>query len=346
MSMETVDVRGVAGEPQKKEQRGIKRKTDQSSGHVPRAAKGLKRPNRSLAFQASSDHKDGSDRLSTTSTPSALENRIHIINLIIRRNKNQHRNQPFFKCLCLLRRSLLRLNLVTSRLSDLSRTTISSKTSEQVRHTFEIEARLRSQREVLDEHIREVLAPQCYVTFSGLVADSQFGNLGVVLVAFLSELVCSPEGVGPMRAIQDDESSLNKADSEEETTKSWTPDWSRSLIVTSTRATGEDQGEIVERVYDRDVSSKERSVISGTANAEPEFARSLVVKTERGEDQNVQSRARTTTREPIEKPSNLKQLSGMEGTKISKSDPADSLRLKAKKKQRKNAIDDLFSGLL
>lgn len=345
--MEKFDVRGLPGELKKEEQRGLKRKLNQSSGCARQGSKGLRRPKHPLSFQVSSDQKDGSDRLSTTTGASALENRIHLLNLIIRRNKNQHRSQSFFKHLCLLRSSLTRLLAVSSRLADLSRAATVARLSEQIRHNFEIEASLRSQKEFIEQHIREVLVPKCYVSFSGLVADSQFGNLGVVLVALLSEIVCGSDGVGQMKEIHDAEerrsSKIGKGKKEE----SVMSDWSRSLIFTSTRATGEDQGEVVERVYDRatgvedGVEALRSSVVAlTTASAQDEI--SVTRDIAQGENESRLSLAPPmddVPSRPIDVPRTSKIMMDNKAER-------DNAKRSKKNQKRKNAIDDLFSGLL
>lgn len=349
--METTNDREVPGELKKQEQHGTKRKLDQSTRCARQGTRGLRRPKHPLSFQIVNEQQSSANFTSKSSATGALENRIHLLNLIIRRNKNQHRSQSFFKCLCLLRRSLAKLLAVSSRLFDLSHTATSTRTSEQIRHNFEIEASLRSQKEVLEEHIREVLAPRCYVTFSGLVADSQFGNLGVVLVALLSEIVCGSEGVGPMKAIHDrDDQRLRRSRRDQDVEQGSLPDWSTSLIVTSTRATGEDQGEVVERVYDRDGSVSEASTYAKAstkayrvATAQHDSDRSVTEDTPQEEVTSIQQNART--KETIAVNSvGIRQdsSSALKDGTISEETTATS---RNKKKKRKNAIDDLFSGL-
>lgn len=350
--MEQVDVREVPGELQNKEQRGIKRKIDQSSRCARQGSNGWRRPKRPLSFQVSSGQQDGSGRLSTTTAASALEHRIHLLNLIIRRNKNQHRSQSFFKYLCLLRSSLTKLLAVSSRLSKLSRATADgARTSEQIRHNFEIEASLRSQKEFVEEHVREALVPKCYVTFSGLVADSQFGNLGVVLVALLSEIVCGSGGVGPMRELHGEEGyRLSKSGKGEEAEPENISEWSRSLIVTSTRATGEDQGEVVQRVYDRGMDEKE-----DTADAEAATVVHQAAPAESDENQvfagdSVQDEIESVLSTALKEPESAASVVVTQ-TLSSRSPESSTMGLRItttskKKRKRKNPIDDLFSGLV
>lgn len=348
--MEKADVREVPGELKKKEQHDTKRKLNQS-GHVFRqGAGGFRCSKRPLSFQVSDDQKDGLNNASAA--VNALEKRVHLLNLIIRRNRNQHRSQLFFKHLCLLRTSLAKLLSVSSQLSGLSQAATSARTAEQVRHNFEIEASLRSQKEVLEEHVREVLVPKCYVTFTGLVADSQFGNLGIVVVALLSEIVCGAEGVGSLKELQAEEEEYGLGGNRhgEGAEQGVLPDWSRSLIVKSTRATGEDQGEIVERVYDRDVDGK-----GDDANAEFAMKASRAVAgqslpdwssregTPQEEVESIYSHALTRVEAAV-RAGDVKQIS-MKATKEGK-DGGENVRRTKKNKKSKSAIDDLFSGLL
>lgn len=348
-----IDVRGVPAEPAKKEHRGTKRKQTQPLHDLRQGSRGLRRPKRPLSFQIPGAQKDLPHRapstgLSVSTFVEALEKRIHLINLIVRRNKNQHRNQSFFKHLCLLRTSLARLLSVSSQLFELSRSTVSVRSSEQVRRNFEIEASLRSQKDVVEGHVREVLVPKCFMTFSRLVGDSQFGNLGVVLVALLSEIACGNDGVGAMRMSHDGgEAVLGRSDQKRTDEQDMSSAWFGTLLGTSTRVTGEDQGEVVERVYDRSAADEEHGTGSEASETDHQAvsendgsgrpSRGVTPQNDMG---GVQPQGQPRRMAPADL-EEVKQTS----RKVSKGSKTNKEITKKKSKKSKNPIDDLFSGL-
>lgn len=227
---------------------------------------GLPRPKTGLDYHTSRrtdtgiDHSlppmpaRGSLSLTATST-AALEKHILLMDLVVRRNKNQHRNQLFFKNLCLLRAAFKRLLECRTVLAELTEESNmpGRMTSEKVRQRFERETTLRGRKEVLEEHIREVLVPKCWVNFTGLVGDSQFANLGVVLVGLVGRIASGDGGLGlpNWRAGEGVRSvGIGTKAAREKRTKQKGSFGGGYVIGTSTRVTGEDQGEVVERSYD------------------------------------------------------------------------------------------------
>lgn len=323
-----------------------------------KARKGLRRPRVPLSFQVDTRQRDDPpvSSANVSAAVASLEKQVLLLNLIIRRNKNQHRNQLFFKRLSLLRSSLTKLLDISSRLSTLSHLASSAaRTSEQVRRDFETEAHLRSHKEFLQDHVREVLVPRCYVTFSSLVSDSQFANLGVVLVAALSEIACGKDGVGAVRTVQIEEkpafSELIRMEEQAQEEKDIPLSWPGSLVGTNTKITGEDHGEVVERVYDRHPSHNViEDVDVATEAAEP----TQIAVTD--EEKSIRiSPVRKATRNAsgtqaggwfgsggINEPAELEQTSTKKGRWQESQE--DGRKRKGKKSQ--NAIDDLFRGLL
>lgn len=113
--------------------------------------------------------------------------------------------------------------------------------STQVRRRFEQESQLRREREVWHEWIRETLLPRAYLGFTSLVADTQFAQLGVVLVGVLADVMSV---VGAPTA--------SKEDAQATTLPSESKSQAKTLKATSLRVTGVHSGEIVERMYDSD----------------------------------------------------------------------------------------------
>lgn len=328
--------------------------------------KGPARPKRPLSYQLrtsrSTDHSTdqgarraieiASNSLSATST-STLDRDVLLLDLIIRRNKNQHRNQQFFKDLCLLRSSLRRILAVQQQLTELSQQAQGVSTAELVRQRFEKEASLRSQKDVLEEHVREVLVPKCYITFSGLVSDSQFANLGVALVGVLSTIAAGADGVGLVKKKEiGGRAKRSDANAAAPSRKALNPEtWRGSLTGTSTRVTGEDQGEVIGRVYDSgdggigDTSGYGNARFSGfdgnEGNDGVQEQRSGVGGGH-GEDETGKRPDQPQKQSPLLRSSSqaeslMTQADNMRGK--------EELKTK-KKKKRKDTIDDLFSGLL
>lgn len=197
-----------------------------------------------------------------------------LLTRIHHRNKNQHRNQPFYKHLNLLLRSLSRLikiheastypapSTITKKSTSKSTSTSASNepaasSAEQTRLSFERQAELRSQREVLESWIRETLVPGCYVAFSSLVADTQFANLGVVLMGCLADVV---EVVGLMKTVE--RVPAPPANKMENTTRGHDT-YVTAVEGWSTAVTGPDMGVVVRRVYegsDREVEATEKTI--------------------------------------------------------------------------------------
>jgi hypothetical protein len=118
------------------------------------------------------------------------------------------------------------------------------QTAEQVRFKFEREAEYRSEREVWSSFTRAVVVSKAYVAFSGLVKDSQFSNLGIVLLGILADVV-KVVGLPELER----QSPSQRIDAQGSVSGSSTP---RTLTGMSTRVTGVQMGDIVERQYDSD----------------------------------------------------------------------------------------------
>ncbi|KAL6245256.1 Ribonuclease MRP protein subunit rmp1 [Rhinocladiella similis] len=181
-----------------------------------------------------------------------------LLDQIWTRNKNQHRSQPWWKCLGMLKKAITQLALLDDRESQLRQTggsggALADATA--VRRRFEQEAQIRSEREVWTEWVRETLVPRSYVAFTSLVSDTQFANLGVVLVGALADVVSIAGPPTPTTAttskMEPPIPSLALA-----TDKPITSDNNHRkatrLTATSLRVTGLRSGEQVERLYDSD----------------------------------------------------------------------------------------------
>lgn len=308
-----------------------------------RNSRGLRRPKNPLSFQITSAPQAGTS--SAASSIRSLERRVLLLNLIIRRNKNQHRAQPFFKHLCLLRSSLVRLLSVQGQLE--ATLGLPATKAEEVRKKFEREANLRSQKEVLEEHGREVLVPKCYVTFSGLVTDSQFGNLGIVLIGLLSEVAVGEDGLGLMRNDEIDVTVVDvrgeRALMTEDVGEKVERGLKASLLGRSTRMTGEDQGEVVERKY----GHGQESVVEETVDISNGSGDSKHVG-ELNKAESAQAEHRQEVRVSVSQPQaddNMPRRTKPETAQQLDHRPLSPEKEK-KKRKKKSAIDDLFSGLL
>ncbi|KAJ9650616.1 RNase MRP subunit [Neophaeococcomyces mojaviensis] len=323
------------------------RKTGSSVSTHKKKSKGLNRPQKPISFQITTESPSSAISATTTQVHN-LQKRLHLLTLIFRRNKNQHRSQLFFKHLCLLRASLTRLLKVHTSLATLSTTGSLGSSADQIRQRFEREAALRSQREILEEHLRESLVPQCYVSFSGLVADSQFANLGVVLVSLLAEIAAGEDGVGLMKDDAEAEPNLEnvgppsvvQAGTDERPVK-----WGGLLMGRSTKVTGEDQGEVVDRVYDTDGGEAETEQMP-VVEREGEFGGF-------SDDFDVQPQTRlavAVSQSVMSRDSDV-DLANMNISKTAtppRQENTDDVTSKKRKKKKKgqNALDDLFKGLI
>lgn len=182
--------------------------------------------------------------------PTNLAVPLHLLDSLFVRNKNQHRNQLWWKPFSLLRAAVRKFVILQRRedeLRDPLRTKATGPVADakETRRRFELEAQVRHERELMGERIREVLGPRCYVVFSGIVADTQFANLGLVLMGVLSEIagvVGLPQDSG---AEMDERQGLIQGAQK-------TTEQARSLTAHSLHVTGPERGTLVERVYDSD----------------------------------------------------------------------------------------------
>lgn len=295
--------------------------------------KGLRRPQRPVNFQISSADSGNSSKQSST-----LRKQILILDLIIRRGKNQHRSQLFFKHAQILRHALRQLLSVYDQLDKLSAASI-SKSAEEVRRRFEQEANLRGQREMVEQHIRDVLVPKCYVSFSTVVADLPFANLGVVLVALLAEIAAGKDGIGvpaPIDDLEEVHTKQSRKTSGEAQHRDEISETDRTSVVgLSTRMTGEDHGEVIERRYEHshagDKSQNQLSmIVDKNQNIDSDLDSTVSTKTGGGHTKHVQT-------------SNLNASPSGLGAQ----EQRDTSVVKQKRnKKKKNALDDLFSKLL
>lgn len=112
--------------------------------------------------------------------------------------------------------------------------------SKLARRNFEEQATLRTQREAVTGWLRDTICPRCYIGFSSVVGDSQFANLGVVLMAALADVVTV---VGQPREVMADTGRGPEHD---------TVAASMTLTARTVRITGAAAGSVVERVYESD----------------------------------------------------------------------------------------------
>ncbi|SLM35772.1 hypothetical protein LPUS_05131 [Lasallia pustulata] len=117
----------------------------------------------------------------------ALQEASKLIHLLYHRNKNQHHHALWWKWLSMLQRSVAKL-------------------------TRALEEKRREQATTRMKHMRDVLLPGCYLSFTHMVADSQFSALGLVLLSELAKVariirpstyaVCAREGTSPASGVE------------------------------------------------------------------------------------------------------------------------------------------------
>lgn len=223
----------------------------------PHPPRGRKFRQTKYAAEAESPNLNMSPAAGSSSTkghpgfPSKLAESLNLIDSVFVRHKNQHRSQAWWKPLSLLRKALRKYVMLEAHESQLKKPVRTASAvhavvdAKDVRRRFELEAQVRREREILGAWIRETLCPRCYVTFSGIVADMQFANLGVVLMGVLAEIagvVGLPQGTdseqdGYADVIQGTQVATRQA---------------RSLIAHSLQVVGAERGTVVERIYDSD----------------------------------------------------------------------------------------------
>lgn len=221
------------------------------------------------------------------------------------------------------------------------------KNAEKVRWKFEVESQLRGRGEVLQEHIRETLVPSCYVSFSGLVGDSQFANLGVVLFALLTEIAAGEDGVGVARRAEEEDGQAQArqyrlAGSDTGPGQETSRRGAQMLVGTSTRITGEDQGEVIERVYESGDGDEIRTPTTATEEVVPAPDGKEEQQQQGQPIAEQEDKTKPVTREST-KPSKRKKpvVTGEPSEERS-----EEKTKKKKKKKQKDTIDDLFSGLM
>lgn len=176
---------------------------------------------------------DSNDKLSTIKS---------LIDQIWARNKNQHRAQPWWKSLGMLRKAIAHIMALdeSDRSLRLQSNVLDAK---EVRKRLEQETEIRRERDVWVDWSREVLVPRAYVGFTTLVGDSQFAVLGVALVGILADIM-SVVGA-PMRL-----ESVGEEGQKKESSTGRPQAGVRTLAATSLRGTGVQTGEVVERMYE------------------------------------------------------------------------------------------------
>ncbi|EXJ80281.1 hypothetical protein A1O1_08423 [Capronia coronata CBS 617.96] len=211
---------------------------------IPSSSSAKKIPSNSTSSFATppSATPDSSAKLSSTKS---------LLDQIWARNKNQHRAQPWWKSLGMLRKAITRIVAMDEAERSLqlqSNTNVNAIDAKEVRKRFEQETQIRRERDVWFDWIREVLIPRAYIGFTGLVGDTQFAALGVVLVGILADVMSV---AGAPKRVEDDDrhqagtTNQNKILSNDRGI-------ARSLAATSLRVTGSQSGEVVERMYDSD----------------------------------------------------------------------------------------------
>jgi ribonuclease MRP protein subunit RMP1 len=241
-----------------------------------------------------------------------------------------------------------------------------------VRKRFERESQLRTEKEAWAEWIREVLLPKAYLGFSGLVGDTQFANLGVVLMGVLADIVSVTGAPKPCEG-SDDGLGSTKIAGTRQGQEVVVNGEARMLEATSLRVTGLQSGEIIERQYDSDdmgeiverntsdedakrrqiVASNEKEEAANTpsdgGDSRTASSTTLVskkLKQQRPDTPKIQSAlasAQVATGRVIVSDETMAQKRSESVTQVA--EKANKSKQGKSKSKRKNAIDDLFAGL-
>jgi ribonuclease MRP protein subunit RMP1 len=120
-----------------------------------------------------------------------------LLGLVVRRNRNQHRSQSWWRELISLRKGVgglvrlglgLGLGLEGGGKGKAGLRVMGEESSVAVRERLAREAKQSVQKSELDVLVRETLLPRCYISFSRIVRDPQFATLGVVLMGLLARV--------------------------------------------------------------------------------------------------------------------------------------------------------------
>lgn len=239
-----------------------------------------------------------------------LERVYALLCLIVRRNRNQHRQQGWWRWLIGLRRSVGRVVQLSVGKGGVGEGW--EEGSEAVRRRLQREAEVGVQKQAVEDFVRLVLLERCYGAFSSVVRDVQFAALGVVLMGVLARVgreVGLPERevreVGVVKGV-------------------------------SLRQTGVDQGVVVRREWRSGGvdTETETTVVSrdgdhGEGREESEIVKDSEIEEEKvGGDEEIREVSREIRRADSVIASSSRTGKGK------------------KKKGKKSAIDDLFAGLV
>ncbi|EXJ86494.1 hypothetical protein A1O3_03445 [Capronia epimyces CBS 606.96] len=283
-----------------------------------------------------------------------------LLDQIWARNRNQHRAQSWWKSLGMLRKAITRvvaMNDAERSLRLQSNAGVGATEAKEVRKRFEQESQIRRERDLWFDWMREVLVPRAYVGFTGLVSDSQFAALGVVLVGILAD-VMSVVGA-PTRSVDEDDRGEQALHADKVTSKE--QGGARVLTATSLKVTGLQSGEVVERIYHSDDVGEvvERTKLEISRDQVRLPARKDVPTADDGsaayvtDSPSVGSDGSKGTG-VSDAVLNFKANRGDRDRKKQKQDPKlkplgnkdVESESKSKKKKKKNAIDDMFAGFL
>ncbi|EXJ62818.1 hypothetical protein A1O7_03258 [Cladophialophora yegresii CBS 114405] len=291
------------------------------------------------------------------------------------RNKNQHRTQPWWRTLSSLRKATSRLTALEDeerRLKSETQLAGSHTSGQHARKRFERESQLRTEEEAWMQWIREVLLPKAYLGFSSLVGDTQFANLGVVLVGVLADIVSVTGAPEPVKGRGDGPGDAKMTETQRLQEMVATGE-ARRLEATSLRVTGLQSGELVERQYDsddlgeiveRDTSegdAKKRQILRSNENKKvtntpsdrgdlrrpsPAAVIPKMLKQENLATQKIE--AASARRQPDVGRTMLPNETFPRGKSESATNGAGKVgkpKQGKPRKKNKNAIDDLFAGL-
>ncbi|KAF2404153.1 hypothetical protein EJ06DRAFT_578854 [Trichodelitschia bisporula] len=310
----------------------------------------------------------------TEAQTTELLNTTRILHLLHHRNKNQHRAQPWWRHFNMFRRQTTSL---LTELSPVPKTTTKSPPTSKPKPTkaapsgskakpkapktrsllpSEVRALTAERQERAEARLRlwtEVLVPRWWKAFSQLVAGPQYGAVGVVLLAVLGRVGRILRLVEEFPVREGEEEVLKELEKEVEEGGDVGVRVEREENVTRPFAEEvRDSGVRMEREAEEPVEEKKKgktrkadAVVSTAKSTSLKKKREAVLAAEglvetRMEEMEVDSRVEVK-RKP--KKSGIEETAEVKAG-LKRSMP--SLKKKAKKKKKGDAIDDIFSGLI
>ncbi|RDL35037.1 uncharacterized protein BP5553_06968 [Venustampulla echinocandica] len=243
----------------------------------------------------------------------ALYSTLHLFH---HRNKNQHRLSKWYFYFSQFRRQVQKL------VKEIEAYDAARKLSAKSRFTREAEERLRARIGLLagvgGGGASDGMVGDWFLAFSTLVADNQYSTLGLMLLGSLARFQSLLVDAGSEVGIEVDLVVGSQVESEGVK--------ELLLVEGEQRGYGDDLGEVVER-----------AVLKDLVGVEKEDDMEDKIKDEDVDDGVVDSKKRKKRKQ---------DFVGSKTERLAKSTPTQPLKKKKKKREKGDAFDDLFGGLI